>query len=148
MNRLTALLTGAWLGMQIMAAYAAGILFERIGRQDAGDIAGVLFATVNYCGLAVWLLAWFATKNRRAHGFGRAERSIAPKFNLLLLALLAANQFLIAPVIAAHKAGTGNWLLSLAGGSFGIWHGTSSLIYLACGLIGAGLLLRYLSFNR
>ena len=145
MNRLTALLTGAWLGMQIMAAYAAGILFERIGRQDAGDIAGVLFATVNYCGLAVWLLAWFATKNRRAHGFGRAERS---KFNLLLLALLAANQFLIAPVIAAHKAGTGNWLLSLAGGSFGIWHGTSSLIYLACGLIGAGLLLRYLSFNR
>ena len=70
-----------------------------------------------------------------------------PKMRLLLT-LLAANQFLIAPVIAAHKAGTGNWLLSLAGGSFGIWHGISSLIYLACGLIGAGLLLRYLSFNR
>ena len=71
MNRLTALLTGAWLGMQIMAAYAAGILFERIDRQAAGDIAGVLFATVNYCGLAVWLLAWFAAKNRRAHGFSQ-----------------------------------------------------------------------------
>ncbi|WP_342345879.1 DUF4149 domain-containing protein [Kingella potus] len=108
----------------------------------------MLFATANYFGLAVWLLAWFAAKSRRPHGFGRNERSIAPKFIAVLLLLLAANQFLLAPVIAAHKAGTSNWLLSLAGGSFGIWHGTSSMIYLVCGLIGAGLLLRYLSFNR
>ena len=34
MNRLCALLTGLWLGMQIMAGYvAAPILFERLGKQ-------------------------------------------------------------------------------------------------------------------
>ena len=149
MNRLTALLTGVWLGMQIMAGYVVGpILFEQIGRQAAGTIAGTLFAVNNWFGIAAWLLAWFAVGTRRERGFGHGGRSIAPKFIILLLALLAANQFLFAPVIAAHKTGASHWLLSLAGGSFGMWHGVSSVIYLVCTLIGAGLLLRYLSFDK
>ena len=91
MNRLTALLTGVWLGMQIMAGYVAGpILFEQIGRQAAGNIAGTLFAVNNWFGMAAWLLAWFAVGTRRERGFGHGGRSIAPKFIILLLALLAA----------------------------------------------------------
>ena len=73
---------------------------------------------------------------------------VAPKFIILLLLLTASNQFLISPVIAAHKAGTENWLLSLLGGSFGMWHGISSIIYLVCSVLGLGLLWRYLKFEN
>ena len=148
MNRLTALLTGIWLGMQIMAGYVAGpILFEQLERQTAGNIAGTLFAVNNWLGLAAWLFAWFAA-NGRSSGYDRQTRSIAPKFIVVLLVLTAANQFLLAPAVTAHKNGTENWLLSLIGGSFGMWHGVSNMVYLACTLIGFGLLLRYLRFDK
>ena len=148
MNRLCALLTSLWLGMQVMAGYvAAPILFERLGKQEAGNIAGVLFSINNYFGLLAWTMAWLvvrSSQNRSLNNNGKA----APKFIILLLLLTASNQFLISPVIAAHKTGTANWLLSLLGGSFGMWHGISSIIYLVCSILGLGLLWRYLKFEN
>ena len=148
MNRLCALLTSLWLGMQVMAGYvAAPILFERLGKQEAGNIAGVLFSINNYFGLLAWTMAWLAVRssqNRSLNNNGKA----APKFIILLLLLTASNQFLISPVIAAHKTGTANWLLSLLGGSFGMWHGISSIIYLVCSVLSLGLLWRYLKFEH
>ncbi len=148
MNRLCALLTSLWLGMQVMAGYvAAPILFERLGKQEAGNIAGVLFSINNYFGLLAWTMAWLvvrSSQNRSLNNNGKA----APKFIILLLLLTASNQFLISPVIAAHKTGTANWLLSLLGGSFGMWHGISSIIYLVCSVLGLGLLWRYLKFEH
>ena len=148
MNRLCALLTSLWLGMQVMAGYvAAPILFERLGKQEAGNIAGVLFSINNYFGLLAWTMAWLvvrSSQNRSLNNNGKA----APKFIILLLLLTASNQFLISPVIAAHKTGTANWLLSLLGGSFGMWHGISSIIYLVCSVLGLGLLWRYLKFEN
>ncbi|EOG0928586.1 DUF4149 domain-containing protein, partial [Neisseria gonorrhoeae] len=58
---------------------------------------------------------------------------------LFLLSALAANQFLVTPVIEALKYGHENWLLSVAGGSFGMWHGISSMTFMATALLSAVL---------
>ena len=148
MNRLCALLTSLWLGMQVMAGYiAAPILFGQLGKQEAGNIAGVLFSINNYFGLLAWIVAWLVVRSNRNRSLSDNGK-VAPKFIILLLLLTASNQFLISPVIAAHKAGTSNWLLSLLGGSFGMWHGISSIIYLLCSVLGLGLLWRYLKFEN
>ena len=148
MNRLCALLTSLWLGMQVMAGYiAAPILFERLGKQEAGNIAGMLFSINNYFGLLAWTVAWLVVRSNRNRSFSDNCKA-APKFIILLLLLTASNQFLISPVIAAHKTGTANWLLSLLGGSFGMCHGISSIIYLVCSVLGLGLLWRYLKFEN
>ncbi|EFC87334.1 hypothetical protein NEIMUCOT_06217 [Neisseria mucosa ATCC 25996] len=148
MNRLCALLTSLWLGMQVMAGYiAAPILFGQLGKQEAGNIAGVLFSINNYFGLLAWIVAWLVVRSNRNRSLSDNGK-VAPKFIILLLLLTASNQFLISPVIAAHKAGTANWLLSLLGGSFGMWHGISSIIYLVCSVSGLGLLWRYLKFEN
>ena len=98
MNRLCALLTGLWVGMQIMAGYvAAPILFERLGKQEAGNIAGVLFSINNYFGLLAWAMAWLVVRSNRNRSFSNNGK-VAPKFIILLLLLLtAANQFLMTP---------------------------------------------------
>ena len=148
MNRLCALLTSLWLGMQVMAGYiAAPILFERLGKQEAGNIAGVLFSINNYFGLLAWIVAWLVVRSNQNRSLNNNGK-VAPKFIILLLLLTASNQFLISPVIAAHKTGTANWLLSLLGGSFGMWHGISSIIYLVCSILGLGLLWCYLKFEH
>lgn len=148
MNRLCALLTSLWLGMQVMAGYVtAPILFERLGKQEAGNIAGMLFSINNYFGLLAWTVAWLVVRSNRNRSFSDNCKAV-PKFIILLLLLTASNQFLINPVIAAHKTGTANWLLSLLGGSFGMWHGISSIIYLVCSILGLGLLWRYLKFEN
>ena len=148
MNRLCALLTSLWLGMQVMAGYVATpILFERLGKQEAGNIAGVLFSINNYFGLLAWTMAWLVVRSNQNRSLNNNGK-VAPKFIILLLLLTASNQFLISPVIAAHKTGTANWLLSLLGGSFGMWHGISSIIYLVCSILGLGLLWRYLKFEN
>ena len=148
MNRLCALLTSLWLGMQVMAGYvAAPILFERLGKQEAGNIAGVLFSINNYFGLLAWIVAWLVVRSSQNRSLNNNDK-VAPKFIILLLLLTASNQFLISPVIAAHKTGTANWLLSLLGCSFGMWHGISSIIYLVCSVLGLGLLWRYLKFEN
>ena len=148
MNRLCALLTSLWLGMQVMAGYiAAPILFGQLGKQEAGNIAGVLFSINNYFGLLAWTMAWLVVRSNQNRSLNNNGK-VAPKFIILLLLLTASNQFLISPVIAAHKTGTANWLLSLLGGSFGMWHGISSIIYLLCSVLGLGLLWRYLKFEN
>lgn len=148
MNRLCALLTSLWLGMQVMAGYvAAPILFEQLGKQEAGNIAGILFSINNYFCLLAWTVAWLVVRSNQNRSLNNNGK-VAPKFIILLLLLTASNQFLISPVIAAHKTGTENWLLSLLGGSFGMWHGISSIIYLVCSVLGLGLLWRYLKFEH
>lgn len=118
--------------MQIMAGYiAAPVLFKMLPKMQAGEIAGVLFDILSWSGLAVWgtvLAAAFAALTRRQTAL-----------LLFLLSALAANQFLVTPVIEALKYGHENWLLSVAGGSFGMWHGISSMTFMATALLSAVL---------
>lgn len=115
-----------------MAGYiAAPVLFKMLPKMQAGEIAGVLFDILSWSGLAVWgtvLAAAFAALTRRQTAL-----------LLFLLSALAANQFLVTPVIEALKYGHENWLLSVAGGSFGMWHGISSMTFMATALLSAVL---------
>ncbi|EMS6712452.1 DUF4149 domain-containing protein [Neisseria gonorrhoeae] len=114
-----------WLGMQIMAGYiAAPVLFKMLPKMQAGEIAGVLFDILSWSGLAVW---------------GTVLAAAFAALLLFLLSALAANQFLVTPVIEALKYGHENWLLSVAGGSFGMWHGISSMTFMATALLSAVL---------
>lgn len=134
MRRLAALLAALWLGMQIGFGYiAAPILFARLEKITAGNIAGSLFHAVNWLGLAAWLLIWFIWRadNRRRYRPGRSHWWAG-----VLLGLTAFNEFLMTPVIEALKTGGTHWLHNLLGGGFGIWHGMSSMVYLAASLLG------------
>ncbi|PJO78624.1 DUF4149 domain-containing protein [Neisseria brasiliensis] len=140
MNKLVVALAGIWLGMQVMAGYvAAPVLFKSLPKLQAGAIAGELFNVVSYTGLVVWALVYFVGKRVAAV---RNVQSINGKLIAVLWLGLAANQFLVTPVIEAHKTQTTNWLLSLTGGSFGMWHGISSLIYMICAILALVLVWR------
>lgn len=140
MNKLAAVLAGLWLGLQLGIGYVAvPVLFENMGKIEAGSMAGAMFDVVAYSGLAVWLLVYFIGRHELSRSLLRSKTH---KFVLLLLLLLAVNQFLITPVIEAIKTGGSNWLLSLAGGSFGQWHGTSSIVYMVCSVLALGLVFR------
>lgn len=140
MNKLAVALAGIWLGMQVMAGYvAAPVLFKSLPKLQAGVIAGELFNVVSYAGLVIWALVYFVGKRAAAV---RNVQSINGKLIAVLWLGLAANQFLVTPVIEAHKTQTTNWLLSLTGGSFGMWHGISSLIYMICAILALVLIWR------
>lgn len=134
MRRLAAVLAALWLGMQIGFGYvAAPVLFARLDKGPAGDIAGSFFHVVNWLGLAAWLLIWvlWRADNRRRYRPGRSHG-----WALFLFLLIAFNEWVMAPVVAAVKSGGSNWLHSQIGGGFGIWHGMSSMVYLAASLLG------------
>ncbi|WP_416192658.1 DUF4149 domain-containing protein [Neisseria sp. CCUG12390] len=140
MNKSVAALAGVWLGLQVMAGYiAAPVLFKNLPKLQAGAIAGELFAVVSYSGLVIWALVYFAGKRLSAV---QNIRSVNSRLIEVLWAGLAVNQFLVTPVIEALKTQTANWLLDLTGGSFGVWHGISSLIYMICAILAAVLVWR------
>ena len=145
MNRITVMLAAVWLGMQIMAGYvAATILFKALPKLQAGAIAGELFDFLAYAGLAVWSLVYIV--------HARAVKPLPIRLSsrkgiVALWVLLAGNQFLVTPVIEAHKSQSENWLLSLVGGSFGMWHGISSLIFMISAVLAAVLVWRLIKTN-
>lgn len=110
-----------WLG--ILAA--GGLIMQ------AGEIAGVLFHIISWLGLIIWGILFLT------------HTKILTRLQTILLCTLllsvAINQFLIAPVIEALKYGYEDWLLSLLGGSFGIWHGISSIVFMTTALLSTAL---------
>ena len=110
-----------WLG--ILAA--GGLIMQ------AGEIAGVLFHIISWLGLIIWGILFLT------------HTKILTRLQTILLCTLllsvAINQFLIAPVIEALKYGHEDWLLSLLGGSFGIWHGISSIVFMTTALLSTAL---------
>ncbi|WP_250314901.1 DUF4149 domain-containing protein [Neisseria sp. Marseille-Q6792] len=110
-----------WLGIQI----AGGLIMQ------AGEIAGILFHIISWLGLIIWGILFLT------------HTKILTRLQTILLCTLllsvAINQFLIAPVIDALKYGYEDWLLSLLGGSFGMWHGISSIVFMATALLSTAL---------
>ena len=110
-----------WLGIQI----AGGLIMQ------AGEIAGILFHIISWLGLIIWGILFLT------------HTKILTRLQTILLCTLllsvAINQFLIAPVIDALKYGYEDWLLSLLGGSFGMWHGISSIVFMATALLSTTL---------
>lgn len=110
-----------WLGIQI----AGGLIMQ------AGEIAGILFHIISWLGLIIWGILFLT------------HTKILTRLQTILLCTLllsvSINQFLIAPVIEALKYGYEDWLLSLLGGSFGMWHGISSIVFMATALLSTAL---------
>ncbi len=110
-----------WLGIQI----AGGLIMQ------AGEIAGILFHIISWLGLIIWGILFLT------------HTKILTRLQTILLCTLllsvAINQFLIAPVIDALKYGYEDWLLSLLGGSFGMWHSISSIVFMATVLLSTAL---------
>ncbi len=145
LKRILAVMIGLWLGAQWLGGYVvAPLLFMNLPKTEAGTIAGHLFAYVGYFGLLVWALVAYVGRLKQ-------ERSFLKSRTLgwigVLWGLTAANQWLVSPVIQALKTGSGQWLLALTGGSFGVWHGISSVLYLLCSLIGLYLAAKLLRFE-
>ena len=121
-----------WLGIQIAAGYiVTPILFKMLPKMQAGEIAGILFHIVSWSGLIIWGILFLT------------HTKILTRLQTILLCTLllsvAINQFLIAPVIKALKYGHEDWLLSLLDGSFGMWHGISSIVFMATALLSTAL---------
>ncbi|WP_107855414.1 DUF4149 domain-containing protein [Neisseria weaveri] len=145
MNKLAGVLAAVWLGLQLSVGYLfAPVLFQNMTKMEAGKLAGFMFDIVSYTGLAIWLLVYLIGRHELSRSLMRTHTN---KFVAALLALMAVNQFVVSPVIEAYKNNTGNWLLSLVGGSFGQWHGVSSIIYMVCSLLAVGLVFRLVKLD-
>ena len=107
----------AWAGSLWSAVWVAWTLFhEPVDRHVAGLLAGRFFAIETYIGLGVAGLALLLPgRGKFLWGYAAA-------------ALLAVNQWVLAPAMATARARG-----AVAGLTFGTWHGISGVIYLlAC----------------
>lgn len=107
-----------WAGsLWSLAAWVAPTLFyAQSDRLLAGLLAARLFSIETYVGVGVALLAAVLPERRKF------------KWGYPAAVLLAVNQWVLKPMMAiAHARGT------VAGLTFGAWHGVSAMIYvLAC----------------
>ena len=131
MKTLLVILQALWLGAHIAVGYVvAPMLFHfasqgELSRAVAGNIAGELFHVVMYLGLLTAVLWWL---------FCRSVRQPSHILNALIV-LLAVSEWVITPVIVAIKQKQSQWLYDWVGGSFGMWHGISSSVYLLITLL-------------
>jgi len=105
-----------WAGsLWAVGLWVTPILFSaQSDRHLAGVLAGRIFSIETYVGIAAAVLALLLP--------GRAKFAWA----YLAAALMAANEWVLRPVmVAARASGTA------AGLTFGAWHGVSAVVYLA-----------------
>lgn len=129
-----------WVGGLWAIGYiAAPVLFTSLGdRQQAGMVAGKLFALVGWIGLgcAAYLIVF--TLIRSGAGFFKS----AIFWLVLGMGLLAAaSQFGLQPLMAQLKADAlpREVMESVLRDRFAAWHGISSILYLMQSLLGLWL---------
>ena len=146
MNRLCIIADQPVAGYAGNAGYVAAlILFERLGKQEAGNIAGVLFSINNYFGLPLdnGLLV-VRTANETAffrQRQSRAEIHYPPSADRV-------QPILDKSCYRGTQGGHGKLAAFVIGRLFRYVAGISSIIYLVCSLLGLGLLWRYLKFEN
>ncbi len=145
---LAILMASAWVGgMWAIGYIAAPVLFLSLpDKALAGMLAGKLFAVMGYMGLvcAVYLLVYDYLKWGRKK-FARGVFWVI----LMMLVILLLGQFGIQPILGDLKQqALPNYVMESAyAGQFRMWHGVSSLMYLAQSLAGAWLLLKMVRCN-
>lgn len=130
----------AWIGgMWVIGYVVAPTLFATLGdRQLAGLVAGKLFAVMGWIGLGcgAYLLVFLLGRLG-----GGAFRRAAFWLTLAILALTAASQFGIQPLMAQLKAEA--WprevMETVLRDRFAAWHGISSILYLVQSILGLWL---------
>ncbi len=137
-------LLAVWVGAALAVGYiAAPVLFAALDdRMLAGMLAGKMFAAAVWlglvCGAAIVLLNY-------ARGLG--ERLPRAVFGcvLAMLLLTAIGHFVLQPLMAGLKAqaAPGEMLQGVLRDRFAMWHGVSSVIFLAQSLLGLVALWRF-----
>lgn len=130
-----------WVGGLWAIGYiAAPVLFSALpDRVLAGDLAGRLFTAIAVTGLVCGAYSLMYRASR-----GGLLRDRGTWIVLLMMALVAAGQFYVTPILAAIKAQalpqpvmeSADVLLR---SRFRQWHGISSVLYLVVSLLGAAL---------
>lgn len=137
------LVASAWVGGTWAIGFlAAPVLFGNLADKSlAGMLAGRMFEVTSWAGMAcaLFLLSFQWLKNSNDVWRNQA-------FWLIMVMLLAIvlGQFCIQPVLADLKQQALPLYVmdSSHAGQFKMWHGISSLIYLAESVCGAWLLLK------
>jgi len=135
------LLLALMLGLLVVSGYVvAPILFAKAGSaHEAGRLAGAIFHTVN---IALLFMA------AAVGSFWIRMRSIS-RLNwgalIVLLLLVAVNEFAVSPILAELKAAAGP-IDKLAAddpqrAAFGMWHGVSAVIHLLASAAAALLVM-------
>jgi hypothetical protein len=126
-----------WVGGLWAIGYlVAPTLFASLAdRQLAGLLAGKLFVLIGWVGLACafYLLVFMLVRIGRA-----AFKRLSFWFVLLMLALTAAGQFGIQPLLTQLKADAlpREVMESVLRDRFVTWHGISSILYLIQSVLG------------
>jgi hypothetical protein len=125
-TRLAAWLSGLWAGLLLgIALIGAPAGFAMTAAETAGRIAGRMFAHEAYLSLALAVLLFLMLRatSRRAAAAGTG--TVLSTDMLLVLGTLfctVAGYFALQPMMAAARAGQGNW-------SFGALHGASMAFF-------------------
>lgn len=142
-NGLALLLVTAWVGGMWAVGYiAVPVLFQALpDRALAGMLAGRMFAVTSYMGLssAVYLLFYIMVL--------RGKLAVVQSLFWIVVAMLLLQllgQFGLQPLLAALKAQALPLYVmdSSYAAQFRLWHGVSSIAYLAQSLLGAVLLIK------
>jgi hypothetical protein len=120
------LLAGLWAGLLLcIALVAAPAGFAMLGTSDAGRVAGRMLAQEAALSLALAIVL-FLFERRRTRGAAVAGHGSVLSTNILLLMgvlfCTVAGYYAIQPMMAAARAGQGNW-------SFGALHAVSAAFY-------------------
>jgi hypothetical protein len=145
-HHLAAVAVTAWVGGLWSIGYLAvpTLFYGQPDRQLAGMLAGQMFVTLGYlgivCGGYLLIRRWMMS----------GKTAIREPLFLLIAAMLSITllmQFYIQPLMAEMKlqALPLDVMQSVYAGSFKLWHGISSILYLLESLLGAVLVVRSFS---
>ena len=141
-QKLTLIIITLWVGALWMTGLSAYVLFDALqDKQLAGSLAGKLFTTVSYIGMASGF--YLLIQRLLDYGTGALKHSFFwAVFGMLLLVL--AGHFGIQPILAQLKADAmpSDVMHSIFAERFGKWHGVASVAYLLECLLGFVLVLK------
>lgn len=140
-RKLASIVIAFWVGGLWMTGLSASILFDVIqDRQLAGNVAGQLFATISYIGLAggAYLLIQHFIDNKEVRF---KQRYVLVVTLMLLLTLIGL--FGIQPLLAKIKVDALplDVMSSEYASQFAVWHGVAGVVYLIECLLGLALVL-------
>jgi len=133
-----------WVGgLWAIGLIVAPLLFHTLGdRSQAGLLAGQFFTAIGYIGLGcgTYLLLF-----RLARFGGQAFGQLLFWSVLLMMALAAAGQFGVQPIMASlrEQALPSEVMQSIFRDRFGAWHGVSSVLHLIECVFGLVVVLRH-----
>lgn len=133
-----------WVGgLWAIGLLAAPLLFHTLGdRSEAGRVAGQLFTALSYVG---WGCGAYLLLFRLARDGGQAFGQLLFWVVLVMLALAAAGQFGVQPILAGlrEQALPTEVMHSLLRNRFAAWHGVASGLYVIECLFGVALVVQH-----